>query len=68
MKLSALNQIKGKVVQVQKGVTTDHVRIDLGHGIVVTSAVTREVVDLLNLMPGDEVLVVINEANIIFGK
>ncbi|HUI22474.1 MAG TPA: TOBE domain-containing protein [Methylocella sp.] len=68
MKLSALNQIKGKVVQVQKGVTTDHVRIDLGHGIVVTSAVTREAVDLLNLMPGDEVLVVINEANIIFGK
>jgi len=30
MKLSARNQIKGKIVEVHKGSTTAHVRIDIG--------------------------------------
>jgi molybdopterin-binding protein len=34
MKLSARNQIKGKVITVQRGQTTGHVRIDVGNGIV----------------------------------
>ncbi len=68
MKLSTLNQIHGKVIDVKKGVTTDHVRIDLGHGIVITSAVTHEALELLNVATGDEVTVVINEANVIIGK
>ena len=40
MKLSARNQIKGKVVDVHKGQTTAHVRIDVGHGVVITSSIT----------------------------
>jgi hypothetical protein len=31
-KLSARNQIKGKIVGVEKGMTTAHVRIDIGAG------------------------------------
>jgi len=30
MKLSARNQLKGKIVDVAKGATTSHVRIDIG--------------------------------------
>ena len=30
MKLSARNQIEGKIVSVKKGATTSHVRIDIG--------------------------------------
>ena len=30
MKLSARNQLKGKIVEVKKGATTAHVRIDIG--------------------------------------
>jgi molybdopterin-binding protein len=37
-KLSARNQLKGKIVEVKKGATTSHVRIDIGNGIVITSA------------------------------
>ena len=36
MKLSARNRIKGKVVAVQKGQTTRHVRIDAGDGVAIT--------------------------------
>ena len=68
MQLSTLNQFKGKVVDIKKGVTTDHVRIDLGHGIVVTSSITHEAVDLMKLSSGDEVTVLINEADIVVGK
>jgi len=45
MKLSAHNQIKGKVADVQKGQTTAHVRIDIGNGVVITSSITNEAID-----------------------
>jgi molybdopterin-binding protein len=37
MKLSARNILKGKIVEVKKGQTTAHVRIDLGGGSIVTA-------------------------------
>jgi hypothetical protein len=37
MKLSARNQLKGKIVDITKGATTSHVRVDLGHGVIVTA-------------------------------
>jgi molybdopterin-binding protein len=42
MKLSARNQIKGKIVNVQRGQTTGHVRMDIGNGIIITSSITNE--------------------------
>ena len=48
-KLSARNQLKGKVVEVKKGQTTAHVRIDIGDGVIVTSSITNEAVDDLAL-------------------
>jgi molybdopterin-binding protein len=43
MKLSARNQIKGKIVELRKGQTTAHVRIDVGNGVIITSS--NEAVD-----------------------
>jgi molybdopterin-binding protein len=68
MKLSARNQLKGKVVEVKKGATTSHVRIDVGHGIVLTASITNEAVDDLALKPGDEATAVIKASDIIVGK
>ncbi len=36
MKISARNVLKGKIVGVEKGQTTAHVRIDIGGGKIVT--------------------------------
>ena len=36
VKISARNRLKGKVVEVKKGVTTAHVRLDM-NGIIVTA-------------------------------
>ena len=68
MKLSARNQIKGKVIAVQKGQTTGHVRIDIGHGIVITSSITNEAIDDLDLKAGDEAMAVIKASDVMVAK
>ena len=68
MKLSARNQIKGKVVAVQKGQTTGHVRIDIGHGVVITSSITNEAIDELGLAVGDEAIAVIKASDVMVAK
>ena len=68
MKLSARNQLKGKIVDVKKGATTSHLRIDLGHGIVIMSSITNEAVEELGLAPGDEAWAVIKASDVMIGK
>ncbi len=68
MKLSARNQIKGKVVAVNKGATTSHVQIDIGGGIVITASITNEAVDELALRAGDEATAVIKASDVMVGK
>jgi len=58
VKLSARNVLKGKVVEVKKGATTSHVRIDVG-GSIVTSSITNEAVDDLKLAAGQTAYAVI---------
>jgi molybdopterin-binding protein len=64
MKLSARNQIKGKIVDVQKGQTTGHVRIDIGNGVVITSSITNEAIDDLGLKTGQEAVAVIKSSDV----
>ena len=68
MKLSARNQINGKVVSVQKGQTTAHVRIDIGNGVVITSSITNEAVDDLGLKVGDTATAIIKASDVMVGK
>jgi len=67
-KLSARNQIKGQIVEVRKGQTTSHVRIEIGPGVVITSSITNEAVDDLGLEPGDEAWAVIKASDVMIGK
>jgi len=68
MKLSARNQLKGKIVDVMKGATTSHVRVDIGGGVIVTSSITNEAVADLALAKGDEVWAVIKASDVMIGK
>lgn len=51
MRISARNQLKGTIVEITKGATTAHVRIDIG-GSFVTAAITNDAVDELGLAVG----------------
>jgi len=68
MKLSARNQLKGRVVEIRRGATTAHVRIDIGNGVVITSAITNEAVDDLGLRAGDEAIAVIKASDVMVAK
>ncbi len=67
MKLSARNQIKGTIVEVTKGETTAHVRIDIGGGNIVTSSITNQAVDDLELKVGDAAIAVIKASDVMIG-
>jgi molybdopterin-binding protein len=63
VKLSARNTLKGKIVEVKKGATTSHVRIDVG-GSIVTSSITNEAVDDLKLTAGQPAYAVIKASDV----
>jgi molybdopterin-binding protein len=63
MKISARNVLKGKVVDVTKGATTAHVRIDV-NGTVVTASITNEAVDELGLKAGMTASAVIKSSDV----
>ena len=62
-KLSARNILRGKIVEVKKGQTTAHVRIDVG-GSIVTSSITNEAVDELKLTVGQSAYAVIKTSDV----
>jgi len=63
MKFSARNQFKGKIVDVKKGATTAHVRIDIG-GQIVTASITNESADELGLAPGKTAYAIVKASNV----
>jgi molybdopterin-binding protein len=64
MRISARNQIKGTVTEVKKGATTSHVRVDIGNGQIITSAITNEAVDDLGIKVKDKVTVVVKASDV----
>jgi molybdopterin-binding protein len=66
MKISARNHLKGKVVDVVKGATTAHVRIDVG-GTIVTASITNEAVDELKLAKGQSASAIIKASDVMVG-
>ena len=66
MKISARNVIKGTVVEVVKGATTSHVRIDIGKAVI-TSAITNEAVDELKLAKGKTAYAVVKASDVMVG-
>jgi molybdopterin-binding protein len=56
--------LKGKIVEVTKGQTTAHVRIDIGGGTIVTASITNEAVDELKLASGQSASAVIKASDV----
>jgi molybdopterin-binding protein len=66
MKISARNQLKGKIVEVKKGATSAHVRIDVG-GQIVTASITNDSVDELKLEKGKTAYALIKATSVMVG-
>ena len=68
MRLSARNVLKGKVVNVTKGQTTAHVKIEIAAGAIVTASITNEAVDELKLKLGDAAYAVIKASDVMVAR
>ena len=68
MKLSARNVLTGNIIAVTKGVTTANVKLDLGHGVIITSSITMEAAKELKLKKGDTASAIIKASEVIVGK
>lgn len=64
MKLSARNQIKGRITSVVRGQTTGHVHIDIGNGVTVHASITNEAIDDLALQVGQDAVAVIKASDV----
>ena len=65
MKISARNKLAGNVVEVVKGATTAHVRIEIGGGRIVTASITNEAVDDLGLKVGGAATAIIKASDVL---
>lgn len=68
MKISARNQLKGKVVEVHEGPISGTVSIDVGGGNVLFAHITEDAVKSLGIKVGDEVYALIKSSSIMVGK
>ena len=68
MRLSARNKLKGTIIAVEEGLITAKVKIDLGSGNVVTSIISREAIEELDLKVTDVAYAVIKSTEIMIGK
>ena len=67
MKISARNQLKGKVRRVQLGSIMAEVEVDLG-GQTLTSVITKHSAETLGLKSGDDVTVIVKSTEVMLGK
>ena len=64
MKISARNFLEGTIKAIHKGATTAHVEIEIKGGGVITSSITNEAVDELNLKVGAKAYAVIKSSDV----
>jgi molybdopterin-binding protein len=67
MKLSARNQLKGRVIEIKEGAVESLVKIDVG-GQTLTSVITMEAVADMRLAAGDEVVAIVKADFVMLGK
>ena len=67
-KLSARNQIKGKITKVKKDTIVGLVEIKISAPVKITSVITTDSIDEMNLKVGDEVNAVVKSTEVMISK
>lgn len=67
-RLSARNRLKARIIEIQKGTITSEVKMRLGKAGHLTSIISNEAVDDLELEVGDEVDAIIKATEVIIAK
>lgn len=68
MKISARNQIKGKVEGVEVGAVMANVKIKVDAPDIITAIITKESVEKLDIKEGDAVIAIIKSTEVMVAK
>lgn len=67
MKLSARNQFKGTITEIQEGAVNGIVKLDIGGGNIISSVITMSSIRELGLQVGGTAYAVIKASNVMIG-
>lgn len=67
MKISARNQLKGKIKSISEGSVNTEVVIELAPGVEITSIITKSSANSMGLEVGKEAFAVVKASNVIIG-
>ncbi len=67
MRISARNQLKGKVAAIQEGTVNVKVTVDIGGNNKITSVITKDALTELGVEVGSEVIAVIKASTVMIG-
>ena len=68
MQISARNQLKGKIANVELGAVMANVKIEIEEPNTITAVITKESAEKLGLTEGDDVCAIIKSTEVIVGK
>ena len=68
LKISARNRVKGVIRQVEKGVITAKIRIEIQTPTTITAIISKEATEELDLKPGDKAQAVIKATEVMIAK
>ncbi len=68
LKISARNQLKGKVLSIEKDQITAKVKIEIKVPATVTAVITKEAVEELGIKVGNEVHAIVKSTEVMIGK
>ncbi|HLN44095.1 MAG TPA: TOBE domain-containing protein [Candidatus Sulfotelmatobacter sp.] len=66
--MSARNQMRGTVKTVEKGIITGLVKIEIEAPATITSVITKEAIEDLDIKVGDKVQVIVKSTEVMIGK
>lgn len=64
MKISARNTIKGKIIEIKEGAVNSEIILDIGGGTEITSIITKDAVESLDLKVGGYAYAVVKASNV----
>lgn len=67
MKVSARNQLKGKIVELEKGAVNALVKIDIGGGNVISATISLDSVKELGLEQGKDAYAIVKATSVMVG-
>lgn len=68
MKISARNQLSGRITAIAPGAVNGTVKVDIGGGMTITASITEEAIADLALAEGDTVTVLVKASDVLIGK